>query len=502
MEHSIGDNSLLTEVEQARLRLSRSTNAKKKSQFGQFLTPERTAAFMAGLFPPGDGICNLLDAGAGIGSLSAAFLERWRSGGFRFSRVQLDTFEIDCSLHEELMRTFGKYRGDAFSVTIHGDDFVLAAADALSFGLFSKPLPQYSHAILNPPYKKINSDSAHRLALRHVGIETVNLYSAFVALSVALVAPGGHIVAIVPRSFCNGPYYRPFRDFILQRAAIRHLHLFESRNKAFKDDAVLQENIIIHLERNGEQGQVIVSTSTDDTFSDLISNQHSFERIIFPEDSGRFIHVPTSPERSTIELSPAIRFMLGDLGIKVSTGPVVDFRLKEHFRDMPGPGTVPLLYPAHFVNGKTTWPIKDMKKPNAIDRNSDTEKWLYPSGYYCVVRRFSSKEEIRRVVASVVEPSVLGNISAVGFENHLNVFHFERNGLPPALAYGLAVFLNTTAVDEAFRRFNGHTQVNVTDLKLMKYPGRDVLIHLGEWAMQQETLTQSQIDEVFRKVAT
>lgn len=317
MEHSIGDNSLLTEVEQARLRLSRSTNAKKKSQFGQFLTPERTAAFMAGLFPPGDGICNLLDAGAGIGSLSAAFLERWRSGGFRFSRVQLDTFEIDCSLHEELMRTFGKYRGDAFSVTIHGDDFVLAAADALSFGLFSNPLPQYSHAILNPPYKKINSDSAHRLALRHVGIETVNLYSAFVALSVGLVAPGGHIVAIIPRSFCNGPYYRPFRDFILQRAAIRHLHLFESRNKAFKDDAVLQENIIIHLERNGEQGQVIVSTSTDDTFSDLISNQHSFERIIFPEDSGRFIHVPTSPERSTIELSPAIRFMLGDLGIKV-----------------------------------------------------------------------------------------------------------------------------------------------------------------------------------------
>lgn len=490
-----------SDVEQARLRASRGTDAKKKSQFGQFLTPERIAAYMAGLFPPGEGTCRLLDAGAGIGSLSAAFLDRWHSGSLPFRRVELDAFEIDTPLHTQLALTLSKYRSDTFRMQIHGDDFIHIAVDALSGGLFSKELPRYSHAILNPPYKKISSASAHRLALRSVGIETVNLYSAFVALTVALVAPGGQIVAIIPRSFCNGPYYRPFRDFVLERVAIRHLHLFESRNKAFKDDAVLQENIIVHLERGGKQGPVTVSTSTDDTFSDLVSHQHPFERIVFPDDSGRFIHVPTSPEKNAIELSAAVRFTLADLDVAVSTGPVVDFRLKEHLRDMPGPGTVPLLYPGHFIDGRTTWPIEDMKKPNAIDRNRDTEKWLYPCGYYCVVRRFSSKEETRRVVASVVEPGVLGDVPALGFENHLNVFHVNRRGLPQALAHGLAMFLNTTVVDEAFRRFNGHTQVNATDLKLMKYPSRDVLAQLGEWAMQQESLTQSLIDDMFWEVA-
>ena len=80
----------------------------------------------------------------------------------------------------------------------------------------------YTHAILNPPYKKINSGSAHRLALREVGIETVNLYSAFVALALNLLVPGGQLVAIVPRSFCNGPYYRPFR----------RIHFGSSRNSA------------------------------------------------------------------------------------------------------------------------------------------------------------------------------------------------------------------------------------------------------------------------------
>jgi adenine-specific DNA-methyltransferase len=156
---------------------------------------------------------------------------------------------------------------------------------------------------------------------------------------------------------------------------------------------------------------------------------------------------------------------------------------------------VPLLYPSHFSSSGVTWPIAGMKKPNAIERNADTEKWLYPSGFYCVVRRFSSKEEKRRIVASVVDPSAFGDMPVLGFENHLNLFHENKRGLPRGLARGLAVFLNTTAVDESFRRFNGHTQVNATDLKRMKYPNRDTLIELGEWAAQRGELTQTMIDD-------
>lgn len=95
VEHKTRVAPLLPTVEQNRLHVSRSTEATLKSQFGQFLTSEGTAAFMAGLFPDSEGRCRLLDAGAGIGSLSAAFLERWMSGGFQFEHVDLDAFEID-----------------------------------------------------------------------------------------------------------------------------------------------------------------------------------------------------------------------------------------------------------------------------------------------------------------------------------------------------------------------------------------------------------------------
>ena len=466
---------------------------KRKSELGQFMTPSSVARFMAGMFPPSTlHTCRLLDAGAGVGALSCAFLDRWLTGGFGFKAVEATAYEVDETLRGHLKQHLANY--SKVKAKVIAEDYIeLATAEDLQ-------AKGYTHAILNPPYKKINSNSAHRLALRSVGIETVNLYSAFVALAVAQAAPGGQVVAIIPRSFCNGPYYSPFRDFILERAAIHHMHLFESRNKAFKDDEVLQENVIIRLERGGRQGQVTITTSTDDRFTDLATNEHPFDRIMFPDNPERFIHVPTTTEKSIIELSPAVRYSLADLGIKVSTGPVVDFRLKEQLRDMPEDGTVPLIYPGHLSITGTVWPVQGLKKPNAILRNAETEKWLYPNGFYCVVRRFSSKEEKRRVVASVVEPSAFGDHTVLGFENHINLFHENKRGLPELLVRGLAVFLNTTAVDENFRRFNGHTQVNATDLKLMKYPSREALIELGKWAKQHSEITQEMMDEQLGKL--
>ena len=464
------------------------------------MTPAPVARLMACLFSETtQRTCNLLDAGAGVGALSCAFLDRWAShDGFAFQEAHVEAFEIDNALRAHLESTLAGYSVRLpMTCRVCSGDFIWEAAKRNLRG--SRP---FSHAILNPPYKKIHSASEHRLILRRLGIETVNLYSAFVALSLSLMQPGGELVAIIPRSFCNGPYYRPFREFLLANAAIRHMHLFASRSKAFRDDDVLQENIIIMLERDGVQGKVTVTNSTDDSLTDLRAAEHPFDRIVFPHDPECFIHVPTSLEQDALDnLSDAIRFNLGDIGVEVSTGPVVDFRLEEHIKQIPTKGAVPLLYPGHFSDGATRWPKDGMKRGNAIALTPATKKWLYPNGFYTVTRRFSTKEERRRIVASIVNPHVFPGASMLGFENHLNVFHKDKRGLPEDLAHGLAAYLNTTAVDGHFRRFNGHTQVNATDLRLMKYPSRAALIALGKWARAQRELTQTMLDQKLHKLA-
>jgi len=489
---------LLEQVETVRKEVGQQISQKRKSELGQFMTPSTVARFMASLFSPSTlQTARFLDAGAGIGSLSGASLDRFAAGGFPFQHVQVVVYEIDAKLRDLLSQTLAKYQGHFdIDISVRRGDFIEEAVK-----LIFKGEERFTHAILNPPYKKIHSASRHRFLLRRVGIETVNLYSAFVALTIELMQPGGQIVAIMPRSFCNGPYYRPFRELILAKTAIKYIHLFAARNRAFRDDDVLQENIIILLERKALQGNVTVSTSTDDSFTDMETNVYPFDRIVFPNGPECFIHVPTSPKRNHLEFSPAIRFSLADMGLEVSTGPVVDFRLRRHLRQIPEQGSVPLLYPGHFSGQAIDWPKPGAKKPNAIMRNAETEKWLYPNGYYVVVRRFSSKEEKRRIMASVVYPDAFNSSPMIGFENHLNVFHSRKQGIPENLARGLTVFLNSTAVDEQFRLFSGHTQVNATDLRLLKYPSHQSLTRLGVWAKAQGELTQRKIDQKIESLA-
>lgn len=118
----------------------------------------------------------------------------------------------------------------------------------------------------------------------------------------------------------------------------------------------------------------------------------------------------------------------------------------------------------------------------------------YPNGFYTVVRRFSSKEEKRRLVASIIDPTRLP-ADWIGIENHLNVIHEGRKPLSEDIARGLSVYLNSSVIEQYFRRFNGHTQVNATDLRTLPYPSRKALIELGQWAKTQTLLNQKAIDQ-------
>jgi len=465
-------------------------DSERRTKFGQYMTPSPVAIFMASLFTS-KGQVRLLDAGAGVGSLTSAFLDKALREG---TSVSAETWEIDDILRHYLKNVLEHYeqRGQGkISFNIHATDFIEDACVALQLGNMNR----YTHAILNPPYKKIKSNSKHRHFLRKVGIETVNMYSAFVALSILLLEEGGEIVAIIPRSFCNGTYYRPFRRMILATCGIQHIHLFESRTRAFRDDEVLQENVIIHLIKGEQPNCVAVSTSHDASFDDFHQNDFDIAAIVKPDDKERFIHIPTTDDHT---VAPKLRtHTLHEIGLEVCTGPVVDFRLKEYWYDKPTKDTVPLLYPHHFSDGYLTWP-KTHKKPNALRITSEVEKWLLPRGHYVLVKRFSSKEERRRIVAYYLSYDVL-DAQRIGIENHFNVFHIGKHGMNKYIAQGLTLFLNSSVLDLYFRVFSGHTQVNATDLRTIRYPSRELLTRLGRH-FNRESNDQATIDRLIKGI--
>lgn len=485
------DDNRLVAVDSRRLEIGRATAREKKSLLGQFMTPAPIAKFMASLLPAADGSeVRLLDAGAGIGSLSSAVLEREMQGDFGAASLHVTAFELDAALLPDLTGTLAHYAADnpRIGYEVIAESFLLAGL----LGLKTGSLSPFTHAILNPPYKKISNQSDERSLLRKAGIETVNLYSGFVGLALLLMSPGGSLCAIIPRSFCNGPYYRPFRELILRQSAIRRVHLFGSRTQAFSDDDVLQENVIIVLQRGAAQGDVVLSSSSDGTFADLQSWTLPMESVVRADDTDCIISLPTLSEAAGV-IPATFNSTLQEIGVQVSTGPVVDFRMRDHLRAAPEEGSVPLLYPLHFVDGNLQWPRQGIKKPNAIMLNDETRRWLYPRGNYAIIRRFSSKEERRRVVSTLIRDDDL-KAELVGLENHINVFHSKKQGLGRDLAAGLNVYLNSTVVDVHFRTFNGHTQVNASDLKMLPYPDLETLLKMGRWAEKQNRLSQESID--------
>jgi adenine-specific DNA-methyltransferase len=263
--------------------------------------------------------------------------------------------------------------------------------------------------------------------------------------------------------------------------ALQTMHVFDSRDDAFRDDAVLQETVIFKATKSALPDAVTITSSTSPDSGDERSRVVGYDEVVRPDDPHAFIRVVADDSGSEIaERMERLPSELNDMGLTVSTGRVVDFRATEYLRDMPGLDTVPLIYPGHFGDdGYIAWPNPDSRKPNALARTTASENLLVPADTYVLVRPFSAKEERRRVVASIYDADRVSPLP-VGFENHLNYYHRNGEGLPKALAKGLAAFLNSTQVDTYFRQFNGHTQVNATDLRSLRYPAFDELEALGE----------------------
>lgn len=442
---------------------------------------------MARMFEtPDQSVVSILDAGGGNGMLSAALVSELCGRRERPQAIKATLWEIDPRLHGEIVSTLqlcaseAERHGVRFESQVIFGDFIADAVDRLlGAELRNDGGAAFDLAILNPPYRKLRSDTRERSLLRSVGIETSNLYSAFVWLAMELLQPGGQLVAITPRSYMNGNYFRRFRERLVQEMRFRRVHVYGARNKAFGADDVLQENAIVHALKGGPATPVQITTSDAPDDEGVSIRVVSPEELIMPSDAQSIIHVvPDEIDASIGSIMRALPNLLEDLGVGVSTGRVVDFRVKDRLSVSCSDDDVPLIYPRHLNGGTVAWPHASTKKPNAITPSGPDDPLLLPSGWYVLVKRLSAKEERRRVVATLYNPDRI-DADRVGFDNKLNVLHQGHKGLPRELALGLAVYLNSTFVDAYFRQFSGNTQVNAGDLRSIRFPTRDELNRIG-----------------------
>lgn len=499
------DHDLVAHIDAVRVATFESLPEKHRSQMGQYGTPPPIGCLMASMFDFSNvSDIRLLDAGAGVGTLSACFvvtlLQQHSERKLQPASIHLTAFEAEPRFLKELEESLVQCKdlceknGIPCEFQIIPEDFIHSVVLSESDLLFQGPQRRFNFAIQNPPYKKINAKSEHRKLLRRLGVEAPNLYTAFLSLTTLLLEPEGQLVAITPRSFCNGLYFEPFRKDFLSRMALQHIHVFDSRSEIFKEDNVLQENIIFHAKASAKKPRNVRITSSGD-----LDRKVSYTKIVPPEMKSSFLHIITDENsENVVEQMGRFGSSLTELGVNVSTGRVVDFRAKEHLKQDPEAEDIPLLYPMHLQKGDIVWPIEKSKKPNALSAQTVNEKLLVPSGVYVLVKRFSSKEQARRIEATLFDSEEVKPGFAIGIENHLNYIHSSNRGLERDLAAGLTLYLNSSLIDMYFRLFSGHTQVNATDLRNLPFPTKEELVKLSQ-KVGSVLMSQKEMDQLIRE---
>ena len=461
---------------------------------GHYLTPASIARFMARCSSYSEQRMRVLDPGSGAGILSAAVCEA-ASGGGIVKSLHVDAYETEPLLAglTHLVLAYSRDwlvpRGVTLSFDVRHGDFVLEQAATLEAASKANGHEgndgsriEYGLVISNPPYFKIGKDDPRAVAWATVVHGQPNIYALFMAISAELLTESGKLVYIVPRSFASGPYFRRFREVFFRRVAPAAIHLFESRKDVFKNQTVLQENLVFtgRRRRDGEavdESQVLVSHSK--AAHDLSGRRRlmvGMDAVLDPASENRELSIPVCQE--DLELVQAVRTWpntLRSLGLEISTGPVVPFRATSFLmRDNNGPSGVPLLWMQHVRPMRTEWPSTGASKPQWVEVTAESMKLLVEDATYVLLRRFSAKEEKRRLVAA---PLVRGSLNAnmVGLENHLNYIRGVSRELDRELAYGLSALLNSIFLDRYFRISNGNTQVSATELRAMPLPAeRDI----------------------------
>lgn len=457
---------------------SQSISKERKARFSQYFTESSVARQMLSMLNV-TGVDSIGDHGAGTGILGATVLTHVlsTSNGSR-DQLSLRAFEIDETLHPPFFRcleevsAFAENLGKPVpSISLRGD-FTAIAPSICSKGYD----PSLDLIVLNPPYQKLNQGSEFASWLRRHLVAIPNLYAAFIALSIMMLKPSGQLITIVPRSFTNGSYFSPFRRWFTAKGSIDWFVRYKCRSNVFRGDNVLQENVIFRFTKGVKQVDRVRVSLCDSPDRPPVYELMVSVDDIFPADSD-IIYVPGSPEElNALHRMRNMPFSFADIGIKIATGKLEDFRMREYLHHSPPDSNwVPVIYSQHWKRGTSNLKWVDSSrnsKPSYLSLNRATEKKVIPRGNYVLVKRISANDDR----SGRCNPCVLTENEAIpgdlwAIDNHIQVLSgIVDKPFSADDAKALAAYLSSKDVDHVLRLVSGTTQLNHADLQQIRFP--------------------------------
>jgi len=487
--------------EQTNKFISSKPKASRKA-LGQFFTSKAAARFMAGMFSaPVQASIKILDPGAGSGILSAAVLEAVEQRFGNVREIELTCYENNLDiipLLEANIEHMKRALNASLTVNIVKDNYILAQSDDFSGTFMASANPRkFDWIIGNPPYFKLTKDAPEARSMREVCFGAPNIYFLFATMSLFNLRENGEMVYIVPRSWTSGAYFARFRNYLLKNGRLTNVHLFASRDKVFDAENVLQETLIIKLKKTNTTPSLIKITSSLDSSNFGNISEVSVPYQIVVSGSERYVYLATSREEiDVLEKVNSMGSPMPSIGLKMKTGLTVDFRNRELLRNDLGDHVVPLFYAQHIKDGRVVFPIgKDNEYlsdelPSIVQLNRN----------YLFVKRFTAKEERRRLQCAIYLANQYPEYQKISTENKINFIDtIDDTEMSEELVYGLYIILNSTLYDMYYRILNGSTQVNASEINTIPVPARKDLERMGQKLIEYKDYSTDSCDRILGK---
>lgn len=469
---------------------------KERKKYGQFFTSKSIAEYMASLFliPENRKEVSVLDAGAGTGILSCALVERLVKCE-HIEKITLTCYETDENVLDILMSNLLYCKRESekkVEFKIITENYITSQELEFNNMIGREENPaKYDLVIGNPPYKKIGKDAVEAQAMPSVCYGAPNLYFLFAAMGLFNLKDEGEMVYIVPRSWTSGAYFKSFRQYFLSKGKLEQIHLFASRDKIFDNEDVLQETMIIKVKKTQQipKTVTITSSNTSNDFDNIKSLEVNYNLVVSEKD--KYVYLVTDEDEVNI-LNQINKWnhTLPDMGLKMKTGLTVDFRNREILRSEREEGTIPLFYSQHIKEGKITFPIEKDNEYLVTEKNG----LLQDNKNYLFVKRFTSKEENRRLQCGIYLAKNYPEYEQISTQNKINFIESFIVEMSECLVYGLYVLFNSTLYDKYYRILNGSTQVNSTEINNMPVPDIECIQEMGRTLMRSKDLSEHNCD--------
>jgi len=483
-------------------KLIREKSKSENVRLGRLFTKKDTARLMAGMLNIDESktAFTVLDPGAGTGILSAAAVEEICKRAPLCKQIFLTCYET-CGdfipmLEDNLERIRKKCRHDynvKLYITVYRENYIVDAKNHYTVTFFDTVEDKYDIIIANPPTELIEKGSDEAVSAGGVTQLKVNAAFLFARMASRHLEDGGQLVIVLPTTYATASQITALRREMSEQLSVNKIHLFVGKQKNLKRAVPLKKNFVISYVKGERPEEISITTSTDSgkTVTELPKLAYDF---VVDSASGMLTLPKSVEDTKIVKYISDFPETLTSLGLKMSTGLIIDSKCEGLLFTEPIKSTVPVIRAATIQNGTINFPQPIKRQYLAPVNTSIVQK----NKNLIIIKRIPAKSDERFVNSAIYLASQLPAYRYISTHNKINFIDTKdkNSEMCARFAFGLFALLNSTIYDRYISIVSKSTQINSKEMRSLPLPPRNIIENIGMRLMAMRQTSVKACDQI------